>query len=194
MAFAKLLTVKPALAAFLALAGCGGLDSITAPSADSPLGIALRGTAEEPQEINLDDFKKRSFCPQVTVRDGTQTHRIFARGEEGNPRKLIYQVTIDKTARECQRSGENLYIKVGIAGRIIPGPIGKAGKLSIPLRVAVLGDGEAPVYSKLHKIDVLVESPTQASVWTKIDTEVIVPFTTELVVYAGFDAGAKKRR
>ncbi len=182
------------LAASVGFSGCSSI-GVSAPSADSPLGIALRGTAEEPQQLDMEQFRKRGFCPKVIVRDGTQTFRVFTRGNDGVPQELVYQATISKTARECQEAGDSLAIKVGVAGRLIPGPKGKTGRVVLPLRVAVTsGGGAGPAYSKLHNVPLDIQESTSSTVWTKIDPEVFVVNSPDLVIYVGFDDQATGRR
>ena len=62
--------------------------------------------------------------------------RAMRVGGEANP-AVRYQFDIFETARECKVEGAQFAIKVGVAGRLLIGPVGAAGAYSAPLRVVV---------------------------------------------------------
>ena len=51
---------------------------------------------------------------------------------------LRYQATFVRAARECRVKGKDVNIKVGVQGRIILGPAGGPGELTVPLRYALV--------------------------------------------------------
>ena len=85
-------------------------------------------------------------CPGVSVRTGAATMMIGSKPVEGEPSALDlrYQVTIVRTARECQVNSGIMNMKVGIEGRVITGPAGGPGTVDVPLRIAVVQEGVNP--------------------------------------------------
>ena len=59
---------------------------------------------------------------------------IAARTTAPTALSLRYQVTFIQIARECTLRGGNVVMKVGVQGRVIVGPAGAPGPLTLPLR------------------------------------------------------------
>jgi hypothetical protein len=173
------------------LAGCfGNSEPGTAP-ASTPLGQFLRGSTAEPQEVDPELYKTIVRCPPVTKRDGTQTHVIFKGGKPGDPNAVGFQATLTETARECALEGDNIRIRVGVGGRVLAGRKGGGGEMSLPVRIAVIKDGETPVYSKLHTVKTTLTPPEASVSWAFVDNDVVVPNVGVLRILVGFDDGGK---
>jgi hypothetical protein len=84
-----------------------------------------------------------------------------------------------------------------VAGKIVPGPMGKAGTITMPIRVAVLQGGEV-VYSNLARFPVTVSDTSGATQFVYNDANISIPTPTErnVQIFAGYDEGppAKKAR
>ncbi|MEM7301850.1 MAG: hypothetical protein AAF468_12260 [Pseudomonadota bacterium] len=131
------------------------------------------------------------YCPQVTIRDGTDTYRHFRnKRDRKNNEKLQFQASIIRVARECDYVGDQLAMKIGVEGRIINGPSGASGSFKMPLRVAVSQGGET-VYSVLHKPEGGIEPGRSNSQFSFVDGQVSFPAPTarNVRVYVGFDEG-----
>ena len=131
------------------------------------------------------------YCPAVRIRAGTETFRVFPKGaDKTNTDNVRYQATITKVARECAYVGQNLTIKVGARGRVITGPGGDSGDITMPIRVAVTEGGET-VYSKLYKPTETIASGSTNTQFSFVDNEVVIPAprNTNVRVYIGFDEG-----
>ncbi len=131
------------------------------------------------------------YCPAVRIRAGTETFRVFPKGaDKTNSDNVRYQATITKVARECAYVGQNLTIKVGARGRVITGPGGDSGNITMPIRVAVTEGGET-VYSKLYKPVETIASGSTNTQFSFVDNEVVIPAprNTNVRVYIGFDEG-----
>ncbi|MBD8553240.1 hypothetical protein IFT84_01750 [Rhizobium sp. CFBP 8762] len=133
-------------------------------------------------------------CPQVYLRDGTATHRVFTKGGEGDATKIIYQASLVDTTRQCTTSGDQLTITVQAQGRALAGPAGKAGPVKLPIRVAVT-DGNNTVYSQLTQmaVDIPAGSTTNQFVFTKTDVTIPANLAEIAKVYVGFDEGPGKK-
>ena len=76
-------------------------------------------------------------CPrfQVWPREGYVT--IFEPGRVGDGLAVMHRGEITKTARECQIEQGRITIKYGFSGRVLLGPKGKSGRVTLPLNVFV---------------------------------------------------------
>jgi hypothetical protein len=176
----------------LGLGGCfGAPEEPGVAPASTPLGQFLRGSTAEPQEMDPNLYKPIVRCPPVTIRQGTETHVIFRGGKPGDPDAVGFQAKVSDTARECTLEGDQLRIKVGVAGLLLAGRKGGGGAMTLPVRIAVVKDGETPVYSKLHTVPVTLTPPSASESWVLVDKDVVVPNEGVLRVFVGFDDGGK---
>ncbi|WP_131829859.1 hypothetical protein [Consotaella salsifontis] len=159
-----------ALAGFAILAGCQS----STPPADlsaNPVPSAAEGRIPE-------------YCPRVSLREGTAVLTKKA-GED-----VVYVASITDSSRECHVVNGQLMMKVGIAGRVMPGPAAKSGTIQLPIRVALVS-GSDVLYSQLSQQSVSVSAGGGAVQFVYVDDRVVVPEppARTYAVYAGFDEG-----
>ena len=120
---------------------------------------------------------------------------IYERGHDNELGFVRQQASITKTARECQVAGNTLAIKVGVAGRVVAGPKGGAGTVTLPIRVAVVKQvgGIGPLYSNLFKVPVTVTAPDLRRRPTSRSStrcrSTVARDDRNLIIYVGFDEG-----
>jgi hypothetical protein len=134
-----------------------------------------------------------AYCPNLTLREGTAYYNAYAAGGQDDQAKLIYQAAITGVTRACTRANGMLTMNVAAAGRMVPGPLGKAGTITMPIRVAVtLGD--QALYSQLHQYKVQVGDTSTATQFVFNDPNVTVPEPSarNYQVFVGFDEGPPK--
>ena len=178
--------VLPVLLA-LGLGACAGVSEknvvessaiVTAPAKDSG---------------DFDFTKKSSYCPPVQVRPGTATMEVYERGHERDQNHVRYLASISQTARECSMVGDTLTIKVGVAGRVVAGPKGSAGNITLPVRIAVTKQfgGTGPLYSQLFKIPVTLSPPHFGANYNQVEQIVVQAPAQDrnLIIFVGFDEG-----
>ena len=133
-------------------------------------------------------------CPLLDIREGASTLMVQGPGEP-NPLSLRYQASFVRAARECIVKGKDVTIKVGVQGRVILGPAGGAGQLTIPLRYALVHEelGQTRmIWSKLYVLPVTIQGqqPNVPFEHVEDDMTVPIPKPSELenyIVYIGFD-------
>jgi hypothetical protein len=167
------------LFAFLILSGCGTLNFFGAPTA----------TVQKQEEIDVNG-KKLDNCPNIDVRDGAAVHKL-TNGRGDGPLDIRYQMTITDVARECWQQGNTFKIRFGIEGRVVVGPLGGAGTLALPLRVAMFKGINEPVWSKFYKVNVAIPSnaPSVPFVVTE-EVTMTAPSYQEFIdydIFVGFD-------
>ena len=77
-------------------------------------------------------------CPPVQVEGGQRYVTIYEGKRVGDGASVIHRAEITKTARECQPAMGMVQVKYGIAGRVLLGPKGKPGTISLPAVMQVL--------------------------------------------------------
>ena len=68
----------------------------------------------------------------------------------------MHRGEITKTARECQVDQNTVTIKYGFSGRVLLGPKGRAGNITMPLNVFVTDAKRERITSDKMKVDVAV--------------------------------------
>jgi len=171
--------------AAIVLAGCQSKDPTAVLAAD---GTASAGT----QKISAEEL--RASCPKVQLREGTATLRKFAKGGEDDPTKLVYLASIADVTRACTYPDGGVTVNVALAGRVVNGPAGAGGQITLPIRIAATRGSEV-VYSQLHQYTVALGGGTTQFVFN--DPAVVIPGSVDgsVQVFAGFDEGpaAKKK-
>jgi len=161
-------------------------------------GDALNSAADTPKPVEEEVVDLRAYCPKTTIRAGTETMRVFAKGVKKEDtdavRKLNYQATINEVVRECNYVADTLAMRIGIAGRVISGPTGEPGTLELPIRVAVTR-GDEVLYSQLHKIPTTLEPGKTLARFRFVDEAVNIakPDKRNIIIYIGFDEGPQKQ-
>lgn len=146
--------------------------------------------ANEPQTSNL-------TCPEVQIRSGAATYAVAPHGEQPTSTNVMFQATIDKTARECLLNDGQITVHLGIQGRVIVGPSGAPPNVEIPLRVAVVQGGvtEKMIITKAYVTDVAVQGDDSVP-YTFVADDLVYPAPPSAAIgdsyifYVGFDPQA----
>lgn len=178
----------------LAAAGCQSGDKSSALDVSGVGATTTQEGAKTAPEGKVLASELLAYCPRVQLREGTSFFNTYAKGGDGDKAKIIYQASISDVTRTCTRSNGTLTMDVAVAGRVVPGPLGAAGNVTMPIRIVVL-QGTDVLYSQLHKYQ-LATSGSGATQFVFNDKNVSVPDTTQqtLQVFAGFDEGPPKKK
>ena len=134
------------------------------------------------------------YCPKAVLRGGTENYRAFPRGQKGNLARMQLQATIVKVARECVYEGDKLQLKVGVAGRYVPGPKASGSQASLPIRI-VVRRGDQTLYSKLHSTSASLGAGETYGKFQFIDDAIYIekPTAQNIQIFVGFDEGPSKK-
>ena len=93
-------------------------------------------------------------CPrfQVWSREGYVT--IYEPGRVGDGLAVMHRGEITQTARECQIEQGRVIVKYGFSGRVLLGPKGRSGRVSLPLNVFVTDAKREKISADKLKVDV----------------------------------------
>ena len=134
-------------------------------------------------------------CPRFSVspRDGHLT--IYEAGRAGDGLAIMHRGEITKTARECQIEPGRVTVQYGFSGRVLLGPRGQAGNVTLPLNVFVTDAKRAKVTSDTVKVDATVAVDKPIGYFSTVRTVTFdIPEGTrpgEFEVFVGFDQNAQ---
>jgi len=184
----------------LGLAGCGGhLGTFDTPETGGSKLANLLGFKNNDAPAAPGAVVRHIFCPEVVVLDGTAASQTFA-GTPSSSANLRYQYALDDTARECALDGDQLAIKIGVAGKVLLGPAGTPGSFSVPVRMAVLRERDnQPIVSKFYRAAVTVAAGETRADFTIVSEPLRVPFIqdhaeNDYTIKVGIDEGASAEK
>ena len=183
----------------LGLVGCGGhlgtFDTPQTKGGGSQVLAMLLGFKNNDAPAAPGTQVRHIFCPEVVVLEGTAASQTYA-GTPPSSANLRYQYALDDTARECTLEGDQLAIKIGVAGKVLLGPAGSPSSFSVPVRMAVLREHDnQPIVSKLYRTAVTVAAGETRADFTVVSEPLRVPFIQDhakddYTIRVGIDEGA----
>lgn len=153
------LAVLASLGSLLAAAGCQSGDGAAA-------------VAAQPAQVNVEEL--RAYCPQVILETDGTVWSQYERGGDGDAARLVQRTTISETTRACSYSADAITVNVAVAGRVVPGPAGSPGQVSLPLVVEARRGGEV-IYSNPVNYGVQVADTAGATQFVFSDPAILVP-------------------
>jgi hypothetical protein len=189
MAFVRLKSAGLAAACLaLALSGCQSGDTLGA------LNIGGGGQSQPPAgQETITAAELLAYCPAVTLAADNAVLNSYQRGGDGDASKLSYRAAITDTTRSCTYGGGMTSITIGIAGRLIPGPVGVAGTVRLPLRITVYQD-TTEIHTQRFDHDVAIADTAGATQFIVVDRNFSMPNPTSrnVRVVVGFDEAPKR--
>ena len=190
----RIMPLRPGFAILLAgltVAGCASVESVL-----GPMGNIFSSTpAPPPSDTPYATGPTRTSdvdCPQATVRTGAATWQI---PPGTGPTNIRYQASLGQLARECAVLGDTMTMRVGVEGRVLVGPKGGPGSVSVPVRIAVIHEGPQPrtLWTKFYSIPVSIGQGTTQAAFAQVEDDVTFQLPVNkgdlatYVVYVGFD-------
>ena len=137
-------------------------------------------------------------CPPVGIRAGASTYQVAAPGKQPVGNDLRFQVTITRTARDCNYTSGEITARIGIQGRVIAGPAGAPATVDIPIRVAVVQSGvqEKTIATRVYHTSVSMAEGGSVP-FTLVAEGLVYPAPSgavgdSYIFYIGFDPQALK--
>lgn len=136
-------------------------------------------------------------CPRMIVASRDNHITFYEPGRAGDGLAIIHRGEITKTARECQIEPGRVTVKYGFSGRVLLGPKGKPGSITLPLNVVVNDAKREKVAADQLNVDVSIGEDKPISYFSAVRTVTFAipegsrPGEFELVVgFNGKAAGA----
>ena len=100
-------------------------------------------------------------CPKIVTATRDNNLTIYEPGKVGDGMAVMHRGEITKTARECILEGNKVVVKYGFSGRVLLGPRGQSGAITLPVNVAVTDSKREKVASDKLTVDttVAIENP-----------------------------------
>jgi hypothetical protein len=98
-------------------------------------------------------------CPQIVAWPTDRLLTIYATGHIGDMQAIVHRGEITKLSRQCQIYGDRIMVKYGFAGRVLLGPKGSPGQVTLPISIKV-ADADRKVLAN-DKMDVSTIVPSE---------------------------------
>lgn len=165
----------------------GGLFGSSKPSAADTTGSTSRGTGWTPTvtEANMlsaaqggtDVVGSGGGCPAFSTGPGEAAVTIRATNAGGLPgdmQTVMHRAEITKTARECAAGPKGMIVKYGFAGRVLLGPMGKTGTITLTTKLSVIDPANKNIKTEVLKLPVTVAAGQTAGFFSVV-REITVP-------------------
>lgn len=135
----------------------GGSSSASASSSSevSEEQLLTAAKATETGGINSGEIVSHG-CPRMIVAPREKNVTIYEPGRVGDGLAIMHRGEITKTARECFFEPGRVTVKYGFSGRVLLGPRGQGGSISLPVTVAVNDAKHEKVQADSMRVDVSV--------------------------------------
>ena len=190
----------------LPLAGCG------LPSLTSGIGGGLFGGGNASKTENQPLTKEQMLiaakgdgpmaggadtaggCPRFQVFPRDHHVTIYETGKVGDGLAVVHRGEITQTARECQVEGGRVTVKYGFSGRVLLGPRGRNGTVTLPVAVFVADAKRERILNDKLTIDVVIGADKPIGYFSAVRT-VTFPVAEgaragEYDIFVGFDQKA----
>jgi hypothetical protein len=166
----------------------------TPAGGDKPLTNERMLTAAKSDNVMAAGGDVAGGCPrfQVWTRDHHVT--IYEPGRIGDGLAVVHRGEITQTARECHIEGNRVNVKYGFSGRILLGPRGRAGIVTLPVNVFVTDAKRARIASENGTVEVVMSADKPIGYFSSVKA---ISFTIpegsragEFEVFVGFDQKA----
>ncbi len=158
---------------------------------DKPETTAATSPPASGSQIDIRHYLGPNYCPDLRIPLGSEVDRLYEKGHKDDPDYVVWQASIGKTARECLYDAQGgLTLRVGVSGRVISGPKGETGPVTVPLKIAVVKFQESVLAAQTYDVAVTIP-PSGSAVFTEVK-DILVPApgqNRDYVVYAGFNVG-----
>lgn len=170
--FGKISRGLLAVSLIAVLSGCdttmGPPDSSFAPTKGSQPVVMPR--ASSPSNENATPVVQ-AYCPQVVLPEQTAIYQSYARGGEKSADKLAYQASFGDMTRQCTANETTLTINVLAQVRLVQGPAGNPGKVTLPILVEVV-EGDNVIYSQKVAFPVDLAAGGTQLIFNKPDVQI----------------------
>lgn len=179
------------------LFGGGKQEPAASASASSSVTQGTLLNAAQTDQANGDLTTGSIGCPNFDVSASDRVLTYHLPGAGNDQLSVMHRGEITNTARECGPSANGMTVKYGFSGRVLLGPKGKAGSITLPAKVTVVDGSRSTL--KTEQIRVIAEVPAGATsgYFSEVrEIELPIPPGTSpktYRIYIGFDQKAAGR-
>lgn len=169
--------------------GSSSKSDVASVSEDQLLSAAKTNDSSSTGSTSVGEIS--AGCPRFLVAPRDNNITLYEAGRTGDGMAIMHRGEITKTARECQIEPGRVTVKYGFSGRVLLGPKGKPGPISLPLNVAVNDSKRAKIAGDHVNVEVMVEPDKPIAYFSAVRTVTFdVPEGSragEFEIMVGFD-------
>jgi hypothetical protein len=109
-------------------------------------------------------------CPRLRIAPHDNYITFYEQGHVGDALSVAQRGEITKTARECRIEEGRVVVKYGFSGRVLLGPKGQAGNVTLPIIVVVNDSKQQRVTTDTTKVDVNIGTDKPISYFSGVHT------------------------
>jgi hypothetical protein len=121
---------------------------------EEKLLTAAKANATDAQSTDVGEVAHG--CPKFVAWSRDNSVTIYETGRVGDGLAVMHRGEITQTARECDVQAGKVTVKYGFSGRVLLGPRGKTGNVSLPMTVFVTDSKRERITAEKMKVDVAV--------------------------------------
>ncbi len=133
-------------------------------------------------------------CPRFQVASRDHHVTIYEPGRAGDSLGVMHRGEITRTARECSIEGNRVTVKYGFSGRILLGPRGRPGSITLPVQVSVRDTKRAAIGADRTSVEAGVSLDNPIGYFSQVRTVTFdIPEGSragEIDVFVGFEQTA----
>jgi hypothetical protein len=172
----------------------GGDDEEEKQAAQSPVTPATLAAAAETSADNRNLTTGSIGCPNFDVSASDSTITFHAPGLGNDSLSVMHRGEITNTARECGPSANGMAVKYGFSGRVLLGPKGQAGSITLPATVTVVEGTKGTLKTENVRVVVDIPAGSTAGYFSEV-REIDLPVQPGVSpksyrIYVGFDRAA----
>ncbi len=119
---------------------------------------------------------KSANCPQVVAWPRDRLLTIYQAGHVGDQAAVVHRGEITKMARECTLYSDRVIVKYGFAGRVLLGPKGSPGTVTLGVNVRVAGAQQNTLATDKMSVTTTIPPAAPAGYFSMV-REVAFPIT-----------------
>ena len=155
----RVLGLLALLASPVIVAGCGGSKMETSASLLNDDKLPEKGDVDIAPVGTRPPAEGQSLnCPQVVAWPNERLRNVYQPGHDGDTMFVIHRGEITKLSRECQFFGSRVVVKYGFAGRVLLGPKGGPGTVTMPVKIRAAGANKETLATDKMSITTTVPS------------------------------------
>jgi hypothetical protein len=109
-----------------------------------------------------------SHCPQVVAWPRDRLVNVYQPGHAGDALAIVYRGEITKMARECQLYSDRVVVKYGFAGRVLLGPKGAPGTVTLSVSIRVAGAQQNTLATDKMSVTTTIPPATPAGYFSMV--------------------------
>jgi hypothetical protein len=107
-------------------------------------------------------------CPQIVAWPRDRLLTIYQPGHVGDLNSVVHRGEITKMARECQIYSDRVIVKYGFAGRVLLGPKGAPGSVTLGVNIRVTGAAQNALATDKMNVTTTVPPGTPAGYFSMV--------------------------